>query len=109
MSETKDHITTARRLNHLDPLLHHRSRLGAMILLTDVDAMSFSNLLTLLEETNGNLGAQLRRLEDAGYVNVKKEFNNRKPVTWYAISSTGRAALKKHIAVLELLINAANI
>ena len=55
----------------------------------------------LLQETDGNLGAQLRKLEDAGYASVTKEFAERKPVSWYAITASGRRALKDHLAALE--------
>jgi DNA-binding MarR family transcriptional regulator len=107
-SETQLQAATSG-LDRLDPLLQHRARLGALILLSGVDAMNFVRLRTLLGETDGNLGAQLRKLEEAGYVGVKKEFNDRKPVTWYAISKTGQAALKNHLAAMESLIKASNI
>jgi len=93
-------------LDQLDPLLQHRSRLGALVLLSSADALSFSRLRALLEETDGNLGAQLRKLEDAGYVAVKKEFEKRKPVSWYSITAVGRKAMKKHLEAIEMLIKA---
>jgi DNA-binding MarR family transcriptional regulator len=99
----------AAGLDRLDPVLQHRSRLGACVLLSTVDVLSFSRLKALLTETDGNLGAQLRKLEEAGYVTVKKEFENRKPVSWYALSTAGRAALKEHLRGLESLIKAAGI
>jgi DNA-binding MarR family transcriptional regulator len=92
----------------LDPLLQHRSRLGAMVLLSTADALSFSRLKELLDETDGNLGAQLRKLEEAGYIGVRKEFLDRKPVSWYAISRSGQSALKNHLAAMDSLIKAAN-
>src|SRR6187397_1674214 len=91
-------------LNGLDPLLQHRSRLGACVLLSTADALSFSRLKVLLAETDGNLGAQLRKLEDAQYVQVRKEFEQRKPVTWYSLSTRGRKMLKAHLAAMESLI-----
>jgi DNA-binding MarR family transcriptional regulator len=91
-------------LDQLDSLLQHRSRLGALVLLSGVDALSFSRLKGLLEETDGNLGAQLRKLEDAGYVSVEKAFADRKPVRWYSITATGRRALKTHLGAVESLI-----
>src|SRR5205823_10992824 len=91
-------------LDGLDPMLQHRSRLGACVLLSTADALSFSRLKTLLNETDGNLGAQLRKLEDAGYVKVKKEFESRKPVSWYSLSASGRRALKSHLGAMETLI-----
>src|SRR5437899_2355607 len=99
----------AEGLEQLDPVLQHRSRLGACVLLSTVDALNFSRLKTLLAETDGNLGAQLRKLEDAQYVAVKKEFVDRKPVTWYSLTNTGRAALKRHLAGMEALIKSAAV
>jgi DNA-binding MarR family transcriptional regulator len=95
----------ATSLNGLDPLLQHRSRLGALVLLSNIDALTFSRLKTLLEETDGNLGAQLRKLEDADYVKVKKVFEKRKPVSWYSMSATGKKALRTHLNALESLVN----
>src|SRR5258708_6449723 len=94
-------------LDQLDPLLQHRSRLGALVLLSGTDALNFSRLKTLLDETDGNLGAQLRKLEEAGYIAATKEFADRKPVSWYSITPKGRAALKHHLAALEPLIKSA--
>ena len=80
-----------------------------MVLLSGMDAMNFVRLRDLLKETDGNLGAQLRKLEDAGYVAVRKEFNERKPMTWYAISRNGQIALRNHLAAMESLIKASNL
>ena len=66
-------------LKNMSKLLGHRTRLGICVLLARNDALSFSRLKELLEETDGNLGAQLRKLEDEGFLSVRKEFRNRKP------------------------------
>ena len=94
-------------LVELDDLLQHRARLGASVLLARHEQLSFSRLKVLLQETDGNLGAQLRKLEDAGYVSVRKEFQNRRPVTWYGLSAKGKRALSQHLANLERLIQEA--
>jgi DNA-binding MarR family transcriptional regulator len=96
-------------LDDLDPLLQHRSRLGALVLLSGVDAMTFTRLRELLTETDGNLGAQMRKLEDAGYVAVKKEFVERKPASWYSLTTKGRRALKSHLSALEHLLKMAKV
>jgi len=96
--------STANGLANLDKLLEHRSRLGTCVMLADTDAMSFTNLKKLLKETDGNMGAHMRKLEEANYVTVKKEFQNRKPVTWYALSTQGRHALKAHLDALQSII-----
>jgi DNA-binding MarR family transcriptional regulator len=110
MSRTDTQLQAAAGgLDRLDPLLQHRARLGALVLLSGVDAMNFVRLRELLNETDGNLGAQLRKLEEAGYIGVKKMFENRKPVTWFAVSATGKTALKNHLAAMESLIKASNV
>lgn len=89
----------------MDRLLEHRSRLGACLLLTQTGAMNFIRLRELLGETDGNLGAHLRKLEDANYIEVRKEFAERKPVTWYQIAPAGAKALRAHMAALETLVS----
>ena len=92
-------------LDNLHKLLGHRARLGICVLLARHTALSFSRLKELLEETDGSLGAQLRKLEDAGFISVKKEFRNRKPVSWYRLTESGQSGLEKHLDALRQLIN----
>lgn len=91
-------------LARLDALLQHRSRLGACALLATAESLSFSRLRQLLDETDGNLGAQLRKLEDAGYLEARKEFMERKPVTWYRLTPAGRKALERHFDAMSELV-----
>ncbi len=100
---------TSNGLSKLDKLLEHRSRLGTCVLLADNEAISFSTLKELLQETDGNLGAHLRRLEDAGYVSVSKKFENRKPISWYKLNRKGELALKQHLDALKILIRSADL
>jgi len=53
------HADLQSRLDGLDDLLEHRSRLAACVLLSKADQLSFSRLKQVLDETDGNLGAQL--------------------------------------------------
>ncbi len=92
-------------LPEFDRLFEHRVRLAIGALLARRDALSFSRLKELLEETDGSLGAHLRRLEEAGYVAVRKEFVARKPVTWYRLTTAGRRALERHVDALERLLS----
>ncbi|NJN64612.1 MAG: transcriptional regulator [Acidobacteria bacterium] len=91
-----------------DRLFEHRLRLTIAVLLARNDRLSFARLKDVTGETDGNLGANLRKLEDAGYVAVAKEFADRKPVSWYSLNDAGRVALKAHLASLEALIAEAN-
>ena len=91
----------------LDDLLQHRARIGAAVLLSRHDRVSFTRLRELLAETDGNLGAHLKKLEDAGYIAVRKQFQDRRPVTWYRLTPSGRRALFEHLAALQGLIDQA--
>lgn len=90
-------------LNQLQKLLSHKSRLGICVLLSRHTALSFSRLKELLGETDGNLGAQLKKLEDSGFISVRKKFMKRKPVSWYSITEEGRAKLSLHLEALTKL------
>ena len=57
--------------------------------------------------TDGNLGAQLAKLEDAGYVRVKKKFVKRKPKTLYRMTEAGRQALTDYVRALKQLLGKA--
>jgi DNA-binding MarR family transcriptional regulator len=91
-------------LRGLNKLLGHRTRLGICVLLGRNDRLSFRRLKELLEETDGSLGAQLRKLEDESLIEVKKEFRDRKPVSWYAITDHGRATLDAHLEAMQQLM-----
>lgn len=108
MADERGEAEDVRRgLEALDRLLEQRVRLVLCVLLSRYDRLSFPRLKELTGETDGNLGAHLRRLEDEGYVRVRKEFVDRKPVTWYALTPTGRRALESHVEALGSLIGGA--
>lgn len=85
----------------LDKLLEHRTRLAICALLCRYDKINFRRFKELLSETDGNLGAQLRKLEDGGYVEVEKVFEERRPVSWYRICPAGKKALDDHLNALK--------
>ena len=95
----------SERLAALDPLLDHRVRLAICVLLSRYDRLSFSRLKELTAETDGSLGAHLRKLEDAGYVKVKKEFVARKPTSWYSLAPRGMQSLSAHLEALTGLLS----
>jgi DNA-binding MarR family transcriptional regulator len=96
-------------LSGLDRLLENRVRLAVAVLLSRYDRMSFTRLRDLTGETDGNIGAHLRRLEDGGYVRVDKTFRDRKPLTRYSLTDAGREALRRHLHVLDSLVRGADL
>jgi len=94
-------------LPELDPVVHRRLRLALLSLLSGVEEAEFTWLRAKTEATDGNLGAQLLKLEEAGYVAVKKKFVLRKPQTLYRITERGRQALTEYVQALKQLLGSA--
>jgi DNA-binding transcriptional ArsR family regulator len=88
-------------MEQIDRIVHEPVRLRALTLLSGVQAAEFSFLLKVLALTNGNLSVHMRRLEEAGYVSVAKEFVGRTPRTTYAITEKGREALRGYWRVMD--------
>jgi DNA-binding PadR family transcriptional regulator len=94
-------------LPELDPVVHGRLRLALLSLLSGVDQAEFTWLRDKTEATDGNLGAQLLKLEEAGYVTVKKKFVRRKPQSVYRITDRGNQALAEYVRALKKLLGPA--
>jgi DNA-binding HxlR family transcriptional regulator len=94
-------------LPELNPVVHGRLRLALLSLLSGVEKAEFTWLRTKTEATDGNLGAQLLKLEETGYVAVEKKFVLRKPQTLYCITETGRQALTEYVQALKQLLGPA--
>ena len=62
---------------------------------------NFRELKSITEATDGNLGAQLKKLEEAGYIVIEKAFINRKPQTSCRITDFGKAQFKEYVEMLE--------
>ena len=90
----------------LDRLIHERIRLAILSALSVNRTLTFTELKTLLETTDGNLSVHARKLEEAKYIACKKSFNGRVPQTVYKLTETGRRALEKYLSHMEALIQA---
>ena len=93
----------------LDRLLHDRVRLGIVSALaaTDTMSLSFTELRSALNATDGNLGVHARKLEEAGYLSCEKTFSGRTPRTEYTLTASGRRALEKYLDHMDAIIRAA--
>lgn len=90
----------------LDKVIHERMRLGIISALAANEKLSFSDLKNLLNTTDGNISVHARKLEDVGYVTMKKSFAGRMPLTEYKITASGRRALEQYLNHMEALIKA---
>ncbi len=92
----------------LNETIHQPVRLrimAALVALEAGDEADFTYLRDLLEVTDGNLGAHLRKLEEAGYITVNKTFVERKPRTFIGATAAGRRAFQEHVAALKAILN----
>lgn len=88
----------------LDPLIHATVRLQIMSALMSVNAMGFTELRELIGASDGNLATHARKLENAGYIEVKKHFVGRVPLTTFQVTPEGRAAFSEYLNALEALL-----
>ncbi len=98
--------TNSNVSNELEKLIHERTRLGIISALAANESLSFNELKNLLETSDGNISVHARKLEEAGYISQEKSFENRKPLTVYAITDDGKTALKRYIDHMGALIRA---
>ncbi len=87
----------------MDDVLLSKVRLSVVAELLQSDWVAFSELQRAIETTNGNLGAHLAKLLQAGYIAEEKAFISRRPQTRYRLTRTGRNAFVKHVAELQKL------
>lgn len=88
----------------LDDIIHSRIRLAIISVLITVDEAEFNFLKEKVNTTDGNLSVHIRKLEEAGYVTMKKEFQDRKPRTIYSLSSKGKKAFELYVERLGKMI-----
>ena len=77
-------------LKELNPLLHSQLRLAVMSILMNVDEADCVYIKNVTNSTAGNLSAQIEKLRLAGYIDVKKSFQGKKPHTSCRITPLGK-------------------
>jgi DNA-binding transcriptional ArsR family regulator len=85
----------------LDPLLHSQLRLAVVSLLLSVEEADFVFIREKTGATAGNLSVQLDKLNEAGYIEVRKFIDGKKPRTVCRITKTGIAAFDAYVRVLQ--------
>ncbi len=89
-----------------DRLVYERVRLGIMSALAVREELTFSELKTLFDVSDGNLSAHARKLEEAKYLTCTKSFEDRRPRSVYRLTPRGRAALNRYLDHVEAVIKA---
>ena len=89
-----------------DRLIYERVRLGIMSALAVREELTFTELKTLFDVSDGNLSAHARKLEEANYLTCTKSFEDRRPRSVYRITTVGRNALHRYLDHVEAVIKA---
>jgi DNA-binding transcriptional ArsR family regulator len=88
----------------LDRIIHERLRLAIVSALAVHESLTFTELKSLLETSDGNLSVHARKLEDAGYITCDKGFDGRVPRTEFRLTAAGRRSLEEYLGHMEALI-----
>jgi len=97
-----------RMFKPLNPLLHSQLRLAIISYLVEKKQVEFTLIKDKTGATAGNLSIQLRKLEKAGYLEMKKSYRNNKPVSNYRITSKGTIAFKEYVDKIQYYISNKN-
>lgn len=88
----------------IDEVIHGRVRLAIMAYLSGAGAAEFGELKKRAGVNDGNLSVHLRKLEEAGYIEIEKSFVGRKPRTLCRLSRIGREAWIAYIDHIRRLL-----
>jgi DNA-binding MarR family transcriptional regulator len=89
-------------------VIHQQTRLRIMATLNalrDGELMEFTRLKDIIKATDGNLGAHLTTLEEAGLIGVTKDFAGKKPRTRVTMTRTGRKSFAEHVSYLRDILD----
>ena len=91
-ADSEDHQPIAE----IDRLIHEPARLMIMAYLYVVESADFLFLMHQTGLTHGNLSSHMSKLEAAGYIEIVKDFVDRKPHTMLQLTDKGRTAFQKY-------------
>ena len=80
----------------LDRTAHSPARLMILAYLYVAGSADFVFLMRETGLTRGNLSSHMSTTEEAGYVEIGKDFVNKRPLTLLTLTTKGRAAFRTH-------------
>ena len=91
-------------ISQLNKAFDSRIRIGIMSALMVNENLSFNDLKSIIDVTDGNLASHLKNLEENKFIKVQKGFIGRKTNTTYAVTKAGEKAFRSHLDALEQII-----
>ena len=92
-------------LTEIDRVIHSPARLMVMTYLYVVESADFTFLMRMTDLTWGNLSSHLSKLEEEGYIEIEKEFVDKKSHTMIHLTDTGREAVRKYKTSMQQVLN----
>ena len=94
----------AKSVACLDRVLHEPARLSVVACLAVVEEADFVFLQSQTGMTGGNLSSHVKKLQNAGYITVRKEFQGAKPRTSLQLTVAGRTAFTAYLKSMQALL-----
>lgn len=88
----------------LDEAIHTPVRLSIMAALAGADRIDFAFLRDSIEVSDSLLSKHMAYLEAAGYVQITKGYELKRPRTWFSLTDAGRAAFGDYVAALHQVV-----
>ena len=88
----------------LNRVIHEKGRLAIMSALAAAPELTFTELRSLLDMTDGNLTTHIRTLQQEGFVSVAKSYQNNRPLTSCTLTAVGRKAFAQYIDLLDQIV-----
>jgi DNA-binding MarR family transcriptional regulator len=112
MSSSKKHERRSSQFAYagLDRVIHERARLSVLTsLAAHPKGLRFSDLKQLCGLTDGNLSRHMQVLQTAGFVEVSKSFEHKRPQTFCRLTGEGRRRYVEYLGVLEQVVRDATM
>ena len=88
----------------LDDVIYQPVRFSIVAAVAAADELEFATVRDVVEVSDSLLSQHATRLEQAGYVRVRKGYVGKRPRTWFALTDEGRAAFDQHLAALQAIV-----
>jgi len=105
MSDLEASTGDLQPIADIDPLVHAPTRLQILAYLSVVESADFTFLMRQTGLTRGNLSVNLRKLEEAGYISLTKQFVDRIPRTLIRLTGEGRQAIQAYRENMQIVLN----
>lgn len=90
----------------IDKTIHEPARLFIMSILYNTQEVDFLFLLNETQLSKGNIATHTRKLEEAGYLTVKKEFVGKKTHSSYTITTNGKKIFEEYTDSMKKILEA---